>query len=127
MTPIEIIALVLIVVGGLKMLMLLINPKGFVNSTLKVMSNKLVTQFFGLIVAGVIFYYLRQAGFSIVDILAVTSFAFAMIIIAFAGEMDIFKTKYTKLIKRGRLWQEYWLYALIWIILMVWGVKELFF
>jgi hypothetical protein len=50
-----------------------------------------------------------------------------MMIIALAGHMDDFVVKYKGLIKRGKLWKEYWLYTLIWVILLGLGVKELFF
>jgi len=127
MTPIEIIALILIIVAVVKMLILLINPMTWMNGVMKVFGNKIFTQLFGLVLAGIVFYYLRQAGISIIEILAVASFAFAMMIIALAGHMDDFVAKYKGLIKRGRLWQEYWLYTLIWLILLGWGIKELFF
>jgi len=127
MTPIEIIALVFIVIGAVKMLVLLVKPIAWMNSAMKTFSNKIFTQLVGFVLAGIVFYYLRQAGISIVEILAVSTFMYAMLIIAFAGHMDDFKAKYIKLIKRGKLWQEYWLYTLIWIILIIWGVKELFF
>lgn len=127
MTPIEIIALVFIVLATIKMLILLVKPMAWMNGTQKAFSNKIFTQLVGLVIAGIVFYYLRQAGMTIVEILAVSGFMSALLMIAFAGHIDDFKTKYVKLIKRGRLWQEYWLYTLIWIILMVWGVKELFF
>ena len=127
MTPIEIIALVFIVLAAVKMLVLLIKPMAWMNGAMKTFSNKIFTQFVGLVIAGIVFYYLRQAGFTIVEILAVSSFMTGMLLIAFAGHIDDFKVKYIKLIKRGNLWREYWLYTLIWIILMVWGVKELFF
>jgi len=127
MTPIEIIALVFIVIAAVKMLILLIKPMAWMNGAMKTFSNKIFTQLFGLVMAGIVFYYLRQAGISIVEILAVSGFMYSMLIIAFAGHIDDFAVKYKGLIKRGRLWQEYWLYTLIWIILIVWGVKELFF
>ena len=127
MTPIEIIALVFIIIAVVKMLILLVNPMAWINVSKKVLGNKIVTQIIGFVLVGVIFYYLRQAGISIVEILAVSTFAFAMLIIALAGHLDDLVAKYKGLIKRGKLWQEYWLYTLIWIILLVWGVKELFF
>lgn len=127
MTPIEIIALVFIVLAAVKMLVLLVNPMVWMNGAMKTFNNKIFTQLIGFVLAGVIFYYLRQAGISIVEILAVSSFMTAMLIIAFAGHINDFAAKYKGLIKRGKLWQEYWLYTLIWIILLVWGVKELFF
>ena len=34
---------------------------------------------------------------------------------------------YDKQIKSGRLWKENWLYLALWLILLVWGVIELFF
>jgi FtsH-binding integral membrane protein len=127
MTPIEKIALVFIVLAAVKMLILLVKPMAWMNGTMKTFSNKIFTQFVGLVIAGIVFYYLRQGGMSIVQILAVSAFVSALMMIAFAGHINDFAAKYKGLIKRGKLWQEYWLYTLIWLILMGWGVKELFF
>jgi len=127
MTPIEIIALIVILFAGIKMLILLINPTAWMNFAKKILISKGLVQLIGLILAVVIFYYLRQAGMSIITILAVMAFFGALLMIGLAPSAGDLIKKYQGQIKRGRLWQENWLYSLIWIVLLVWGVKELFF
>jgi type VI protein secretion system component VasF len=51
MTPIEIIALIFIILAVVKMLFLLINPKSWMNGTLKVFGNKIFAQLIGFILA----------------------------------------------------------------------------
>jgi hypothetical protein len=57
----------------------------------------------------------------------VTAFIALFVLIGIAGETEELIKKYQGMIKKGKLWKKYWFYTLLWIILLVWGVKELFF
>lgn len=126
-TSVEIIAMVMIVFAVIKMLILLINPKSWMNFAKALLGKKALGQIIGLILGAIVLYYLIQAGFTIIDILAVTAFVGSLLIIAFAENIDPLIKKYEALIRRGRLWKEYWLYTLIWIVLLIWGIIVLFF
>jgi hypothetical protein len=126
-TPVEIIALIVIIAGVIKMLVLLVNPKAWMGFAKSVYSKPNLTSFIAFILAAVVLWYLIQSGISIVQILAVTAFVTLLIMIALAKEIGPLMKKYEAMIKKGNLWKEYWLYALAWILLMAWGVKELFF
>tara|TARA_Y100000034_G_scaffold81182_1_gene97328 strand:+ start:638 stop:1027 length:390 start_codon:yes stop_codon:yes gene_type:complete len=126
-TPVENIALIMIVVGLIKMVVLLVKPKAWMNLAKKVYSKPNVTSLVALVLAAVVFYYLIQAGISVVQILAVAAFVALLIMVALAKEVGPLMKKYEVMIKKGNLWKEYWLYSLIWVILLVWGIKELFF
>ena len=80
-----------------------------------------------LILAAIVLYYLLQSGLGIIDILAVTAFVVLLISIGLAKEIGPLMKRYDAIIKKGNLWKDYWLYTLIWVILLVWGIKELFF
>jgi len=126
-TSIEIIALILIVVSAIKMLVLLVKPMAWMNFAKALYKKPAVAKFVALILAGVILYYLIDSGVTIVQILAVASFVAMLFVIGLAGHIDFFVKRFQSEVKSGKMWQKYWFYTLLWIILLIWGVKELFF
>tara|TARA_Y100000034_G_scaffold70987_1_gene85565 strand:+ start:125 stop:511 length:387 start_codon:yes stop_codon:yes gene_type:complete len=125
-TPVEIIALIMIVLGAIKMITLLVSPMSWMNFAKSVYSKPNLTSLVALILAAVVLYYLLQE-MTIVQVLAVAAFIGLLIMVGLAKEIGPLMKKYEAMIKKGNLWKEYWLYTLAWIILMAWGVKELFF
>lgn len=122
------IALIVIVVSAIKMLILLFNPKSWMNFAKGIYNKPGIAKFVGFVLALVTFYYLYYvSGITVVQILAVTAFVALLMMVGLADEADDLIKKYQNVIKRGKLWQQYWFYTLLWLILLVWGVKELFF
>jgi len=126
-TPVETIALIVIIAAVIKMIVLLVNPKAWMNFAKNIYSKPDLTSLVALILAVVVLYYLLQSGITIVQILAVTAFVVLLIMIALAKEIQPLMKKYEVMIKKGNLWKEYWLYTLIWVALLAWGAWELFF
>ena len=126
-TAVETIALVLIVLSVVKMLVLLVNPKSWMNFAKGFYSKPGVTSFGAFILAAIVLYYLIQSGITIVEVLAVTAFVVLLIMVGLAKEVKPLIKKYEAMIKKGNLWKEYWFYSLLWVLLLVWGIKELFF
>jgi len=124
---VETIALILIILTVVKMFMLLVNPKSWINLAKKIYSNPKVVSLVSLILAGIVLYYLVQSGITIIQILAVTVFVALLLMIGLANEIDYFMKKAEVMIKKGTMWKEYWLYTLVWVLLILWGIKELFF
>ncbi len=127
MTPIETIALIVIIVSAIKILTLLISPKSWLNFAKGFYKKPGVSKIVAFVLALIVLYYLVGAGITIVQILAVTAFVALLLIMGLADEVPYLIKKYEALIKKGNLWKEYWFYSLVWIILLVWGLKELFF
>ena len=125
-TPVEIIALVLIVVSVIKIAVLLVNPGSWMNFAKNLYSKPKAVSTVALILAAIVLFYLLQE-MSIVQILAVTAFVILLVLIGLAKEVGPLIKKYEVIIKKGNLWKENWLYTLIWIVLLVWGLWELFF
>lgn len=125
-TAVEIIALVLLIVAAIKMLVLLINPMGWMKFCRTLWKNKIGFQLVCLILAGVVFYYLIQV-FTIVQIFAVSAFVALLLALGLADPIKSIIPIYEKQIKAKTLWKTYWLYILIWLALMVWVFIELFF
>jgi len=125
-TPIETIALIVIIVSLIKMLTILVKPQSWMNFAKGIYSKPQLTSLIALILAGVVLYYLVQSGMTIIQILAVTAFVALLVMVGLASEVGPLMKKYETMVKKGKLWKEYWLYALIWVLLLVWGAWELF-
>ena len=125
-TSIEIIAIVIIAAAVIKMLVLAVNAKAWMNFSKGVYKSVAFAQIIGLIIAAVVLYYLLGAGITIVQILAVMAFLAGILMVGLAPYLGDLIKKYEGQIKRGHMWKENWLYLLIWIVILVWGIKELF-
>ena len=123
LTTLEIMATILIVVGVAKIIGLFINPTGYMKFAKSVFKNPKGIQVVMLVLAAIALWYLLGAGITITTILAVTLFVSLLIGMGFAPFMqDMFKLFKTKdLVKKNAL------YIVIWILLLLWGVKEIFF
>ncbi len=126
MTPVEIIALIVIVIAVIKMVILLVTPMTWMNWTKTFYTKSSIAKIVSFILAVIVLYYLNSSGITIVQILAVSAFVFLLIIIGLASHVDYLTKRYEAQIKKGNLWKENWFYALLWIVLMLWGLKELF-
>jgi len=125
MTPVEIIALIVIITAAIKMIVLIVNPKSWINFTKKSYSKPGIIKIISLVLAVIVLYCLLSAGITIVDILAVTAFVALLIVVGLADEIGSIMKKYEALLKKRTLWKEYWLYALLWIILLILGLIEI--
>ena len=125
-TPVETIALIIIVIATIKILVLLIKPMAWMKFAEKIYSNSMLTQLIGFVLAGIVFYYLLQE-MTVVQILAVAAFISLLIGVGLMPIMGDLVKKYEGIIKKGNIWKDSWLYTLIWVALMAWGAKELFF
>ena len=85
--------------------------------------NKTTAMAVYFILAAVVLYYLLEAGITIVQILAVTVFVSLLLGIGFMKYMD----HLLKLFPKNYTIKDQWFYVLIWVILLLWGIKELFF
>ena len=126
-TPIETIALVLIVISVIKIVILLVNPKSWMNFVKNLYSKQKTISVVAFILGAIVLYYLLQSGITFVEILAVTAFVALLMLIGLAKEVGPLIKKYDSIIKKGNLWKDYWFYTLIWVILLIFGARELFF
>jgi len=129
MTPVEIIALIFIVISIIKLITIAISPKawyGSSNPLVKLVWNRISATIFSLIIGGVILYYLL-AEISIVQLFVAVIFSFLLMIITVAPDID----KVLKAVpdqiekKKGSFLVEYWPAIIAWVGLMVWTVWEI--
>ncbi len=125
MTPIEIIALIVIIISAIKIIVILVNPKSWADIVKKVWVNPMVMSIVSLILAAIVLYYLIQSGLTIVQILAVTAFVALLMAVGIGMYATEVISMATKMLKKGIL-KKAWFYTLIWVALIVWGAYELF-
>lgn len=122
----EILALILIAITLIKLIVFLINPQLWYNFVKKLYVKPQLVSVVALLLAAVVLYFLVVSGVTIVEILAVCLFVVLLMavgiakyadeIIGWAKEQDI-----VFIVK------ELWLYTLVWILLLAWGVQQIFF
>ena len=123
---IQILAFILIVIVAVKITIILIDPNIWYRFIEKLYTVPQLVSIVGLVLSILVLYFLINAGISIVEILAVCLFIallmltglanYADQIIGWAKEQDI-----TYMLKR------LWIYTLVWVLLIAWGIKALFF
>ncbi len=123
MGAIEIIALVMITLSLVKLIILTINPTKWMNFAKSIYVNSTRLKIIGTMLSVLILYYLVGAGITIVQIFAVMAFFASLMLIGFAD----MGSELIKKFKIKNMWKEYGYYTLIWIVLLLWGLKELFF
>lgn len=123
-TPVEIIAWVLIVVAAVKMIILLVKPNAWMKVVKKIWANPQMMRVVCFVLAAIVLFFLL-AEMTIVQIMAVTAFLALLTVAGLASEVEFLLKKYRARIQSASFWKEHWLYALIWLALIIWTGKEL--
>ena len=125
-TPIEAIAFVLIAISLIKIIVIAIDPMIWYRNVVKVIfSNKRTTQVVSLTLAAIVLYYLLIE-LSIIDIFASIFFMALIMMFGFASFGAKFLGFAEDIYKEKNVLNRYWFYTAIWIVLLLWGLQELF-
>ena len=124
MGAIEIFAGVVVLLSLIKLITLLVSPKSWINFASKLWKNPSAMAFVSLILGAIVFYYLIQE-LTIIQIFAVMLFTMLLFALTFASYSKEFYPMLQKFAKQGIL-KKGWLPILIWVILLIWAIKELF-
>lgn len=125
MDPIKIIALIFIIFSLLKIITMLIHKKFWMNNiTKKILKNYHTTSFLCLVLSLIILYYLLKQ-LTISQIIASMAFTilftgFGILIHAKELSAPIEKIQKDKTFLKKSL-----IYIIIWLILLLWGLKEI--
>ncbi len=124
--PLEILAAIIIVFSLVKLTVVLISPMSWLNFAKKIYVRPQITSAVALVLAAVVLYILINSGMTIVHIFSVTLFIVLVLVIGMAryGEEIISWAMGQDL---RTILKEQWLYTLIWIVLLVWGIAAIFF
>ncbi len=127
LTAIEIIALVFISLGLLKVLVILVDPKIWFEKVAKPIYQRPKTLIVvSFVLALFVLYYLIQT-LTIVQILAAMVFTALLMAMAFGAYSKEVLSLAQKMLKDKKIVKRNWLILLLWIALFVWAIKEIFF
>lgn len=124
LTPVEIIAAILAIVAVIKIVFIIFNKKAWYENVARpIYGNASRSAFIFVILAIIIFYYLIQE-LSIVQIFAVMAFSSLLIGLGFMQFSEVgslVKKAYSQKISG---WM--WLYTIVFLILSLWVLSEIF-
>lgn len=125
-SSVEILALILIIVTAIKLIVISISPSAWMNNVVrKVYGKPGILMMVSLLLAGLVLYYLIQE-LSIVQILAVMLFLSLLMAITVSAYSEEVLAMADTIYQKGGLLKKAWLSLIIWIVLLLWGLKELF-
>ncbi len=121
----EILALILISLTVAKLVVFLINPQLWYSFVGRIYSKPSIASLIAFLLAMLVLYILLVSGITIVEILAVCLFVALLIAVGLSKYID----KLVPWIKQQNIVfiiKEVWLYTLVWLLLLAWGVGEIF-
>ena len=121
----EILALILIAVTVIKLIIFLINPQLWYSFIGGIYSKPAIASLTAFVLAMIVLYFLLVSGVTIVEILAVCLFVALLISVGLSKYAD----KLIPWVKEQNIvfiLKEVWLYTLVWLLLLAWGVGEIF-
>lgn len=124
MSIIELLALFVVALTVIKLLVILVNPKIWYKSVVKVVLGSGLTAPIALILAAGSFYYIIQE-ISIIQIFAVMFFFMFITLLSFVPYKKEMMPVIDRLYKSENLLQRSWLPLLIWIGLLAWAISAL--
>lgn len=125
MNPIEIMALIIAVLGIVKLVFIFANPKAWVKVVDFVYAKPNVTGALSALLALIILFFLVQE-ITIVQIFAVMLFVMFLILIKFSVYAKDLKALSHKVLNDKNLIRKAWLAVVIWLILIIWVLYEIF-
>jgi len=126
MTPIEIFALIVVVLGLVKLIVMFIKPSSWANVVKTVFAKPMLTGIISLVLAIVVLYYLL-AEMTIVQIFGTMLFFMFIMLASFAVFSKELINMMNSLLGQGNIMKRVWLIVLIWFVLMIWVLYALFF
>lgn len=124
MTLIEIMALIIVILGAVKIIVILIKPRSWAKVVNLVYEKPAVTMIVALLLAMIVLKYLLTE-LTIVQIFAVMLFLALLMAVGVASYAKETTSLANKLLKDRHVLKKGWLAILIWIILMIWVLYEL--
>ena len=121
-TNVEILALILVAVFVIKMIAIFVSPKKYMKFAKSFYKNQQMTQNVFFVLAAVVLYFLYSSGVSIVTVFAVMLFA-SMII---GASMVPYVDGILKQVKPKNMVKDNVILILIWAVLALWVLKEIF-
>lgn len=125
MNPIEIMALLIALLSGIKLIVIMINQKAWLNFWKPIYRKSGITTIVALVIGAVSLNYLMQV-MSIVHLFAAMLFFTAMMLLSFMAYSKETLAFAEQIYKKKNLLARAWLPTIVWVILLVWVFYTLF-
>jgi len=125
MNSIGILALILAILGIIKLIFVLVNPEGWMKFAKGIYRGGLLTIIIMFILTIVVGFYLFEA-MSIIDVAAAMLFIVLLIGLSFAVYPKFIEGMLEKVKEEKNIAGKFWIPILIWIVFLVWLVFALF-
>ena len=122
----EILASILIVFTIIKLVVILISPKAWMQFARKLYVKPQITSTVSFILAAVVLYFLLSAGVTIVHILAVSLFIVLVLVVGMSKYADAL-IDWAIAQDLDNILKEQWFYTLVWMALIAWGIHAIYF
>jgi len=122
----EILALLLIAFSVVKLAVMSVSPRSWLMFARRIYARPKVTSVAAFLLAAIVLYFLVKSGITIIHILAVSLFIVLLMVTGMASYGDRL-VDWALQLDVKELWKEFWLYTLIWIALLIWGIQAIFF
>jgi len=123
LTIVEVLALIVIIIAFLKIITLLFAPKFFMKLARGIYSCPKSLKVIVLLLAVVVFYFLIKAGVTVTEIFAI----FLLLALLIGPTVADYGKGILEQINPKNVLKKQWFVTLIWVILMAWGIYEIFF
>lgn len=120
----EILAGLMIILAVIKIIILYTKPEIWIKGVKKMFVAPQISALIALSLAGVVLFFLLNAGIRLVDILVVTLFISLMMMAGLAPFANELFTWVEKQDLRALL-NKMWLYTLVWVVLLIGAVVEI--
>jgi len=109
-----------------KLLVILIKPSAWLKIVKKVWKNSTHVMIVCLVFVALVLYLLILDGITIIQIFAVMVFVSLLAGVGIAMYSDSIVNLAQRLLRDRHIVKKSWLFILIWVFLILWGLKELF-
>lgn len=118
------LTLIIITLVAIKLLAVFINPHAWLRAVRRFYASPQLATIVALLLAGIVLYFLLRSGLSIVQILAVSLFVALLMVAGIAPYIEHFLVWIEKQDLK-KLLKESWVYSLVWLVLLFWGLVEI--
>ena len=122
----EILALLLIAFSVIKLVIVAISPRSWFMLARKIYARPEITSVAAFLLAAIVLYLLVKSGITIIHILAVSLFIVLLMVTGMASYADRL-VDWAQQLDAREMWKNFWLYTVIWIALLIWGIQAIFF
>ncbi len=128
MTPVEIIALIFIILSIIKLVVIFINPNTWYstkNPLARLVWGNLSATIFSFLLGGVVLFYLLHE-INIVQVFVAIVFTFLLAILTVAPNIEKIMKATGNQLKKENFFAKHWVAVFVWVSIMAWVAYEIF-